>query len=814
MSAQPSPKRHKLGLALAGGGFRASLFHLGVLHRLAELDLLRYVEVLSTVSGGSIIGALYALLLKQRLDRPESRGRLSRDGYVALVDELHRILVRGVQRNLRTRLFLNPVGILRVLLTPRSLGQRMARLYERYVYRDAAHKLRRDGVWRRIMRPGWIPLADLHVKPGGATIEGGIEMYNRRIVDDAVRRPAGSRDAPGSVVTKLVLNATSLNSGARFWFSAVELGDWFLGHFRADEFDELHRRKALLEPPITLGQLEAALATAGDEVTVGGARYPRRCVALALWWRRRRQRARRGEAAAETVAPEGWEALFAVPAFPGRLATAPFGRLRLAKLHAWYVGPGAELQISGGLPPEGHWKRLWDEVERMDEPLAGDLRLAVEEDPALAEVLVAFVIELYYLRSAEVVASRFRQHWSRLSVGDAVGASACFPPVFPPYQELGFYDDAYVSRLGLTDGGVFDNVGLTALLDEECSHIIASDTGGLFDTVEQVSTGRLGMMGRIANILMADVGWKQRDLAYDRRRVSERITRHLAAHPADDSWRRFQEGWAVYGLAFFHISSPPIRLPADAAATEPAPLEPPIAGSRLARIRTDLDAFGDVEVAALVNHGYLMADRYLRREFHTSPYRDDRYWDTPPMLPLPLDVDEGVERIVRVGQARFGRALRLGAPLSWAVTGVAALALAGVIWLLRDNPVSLAGAFRWIAARAAGALEWTIPVPVSGWTERAWPLGAAVLVVTGAVVAWVIVRRVFRLRVAESLTQRGFVRAARRVAAVAQWARGVSGNLLWVVGGAPLWIALGSAVAAAVSYVFFHLPFMRATRRA
>ena len=51
-------EREKWGLALSGGGFRASFFHLGVLARLAEMDLLRRVEVISTVSGGSIIGAL------------------------------------------------------------------------------------------------------------------------------------------------------------------------------------------------------------------------------------------------------------------------------------------------------------------------------------------------------------------------------------------------------------------------------------------------------------------------------------------------------------------------------------------------------------------------------------------------------------------------------------------------------------------------------------------------------------------------------------------------------------------------------------
>jgi hypothetical protein len=56
----------KVGLALSGGGFRASFYHLGVLARLAELDLLRHVDVLSCVSGGSIVGACW-LMLRNRL---------------------------------------------------------------------------------------------------------------------------------------------------------------------------------------------------------------------------------------------------------------------------------------------------------------------------------------------------------------------------------------------------------------------------------------------------------------------------------------------------------------------------------------------------------------------------------------------------------------------------------------------------------------------------------------------------------------------------------------------------------------------------
>jgi TIR domain len=66
-AALESAFKGQVGLALSGGGFRASIFHLGVLAKLAELDLLRRVEVLSCVSGGSIVGAQYYLQLREEL---------------------------------------------------------------------------------------------------------------------------------------------------------------------------------------------------------------------------------------------------------------------------------------------------------------------------------------------------------------------------------------------------------------------------------------------------------------------------------------------------------------------------------------------------------------------------------------------------------------------------------------------------------------------------------------------------------------------------------------------------------------------------
>ncbi|MFI5171113.1 MAG: patatin-like phospholipase family protein [Chitinophagales bacterium] len=52
---------HKLGLSLSGGGYRAAAFHLGTLKKLNELKILDKVEVLSTISGGSITGAYYCI---------------------------------------------------------------------------------------------------------------------------------------------------------------------------------------------------------------------------------------------------------------------------------------------------------------------------------------------------------------------------------------------------------------------------------------------------------------------------------------------------------------------------------------------------------------------------------------------------------------------------------------------------------------------------------------------------------------------------------------------------------------------------------
>jgi len=58
----------RVGLALSGGGYRATAFHLGTLHKLHELGLLSRIDILSTISGGSIAGASYCVSSLQDFD--------------------------------------------------------------------------------------------------------------------------------------------------------------------------------------------------------------------------------------------------------------------------------------------------------------------------------------------------------------------------------------------------------------------------------------------------------------------------------------------------------------------------------------------------------------------------------------------------------------------------------------------------------------------------------------------------------------------------------------------------------------------------
>jgi predicted acylesterase/phospholipase RssA len=198
----------KVGLALSGGGFRASLYHLGVLAQLAELDVLRNVEVLSCVSGGAIVGAYYYLkvrhLLQQKLDKD-----ITREDYIQIVHEMIDEFLSGVQKNIRTRVAVNPLKNFRMFWsTNYSRTVRAAELYEQYLY-----SLVKDG--HKQAEPRY--LNDLTIAPLKETADGP--------EPDKSFNPKYQNWRRSAKVPILVLNAATLNTGHSWQFTASWMGE-------------------------------------------------------------------------------------------------------------------------------------------------------------------------------------------------------------------------------------------------------------------------------------------------------------------------------------------------------------------------------------------------------------------------------------------------------------------------------------------------------------------------------------------------------------------------------------------------------------
>lgn len=227
----------KLGIGLSGGGFRASLFHIGVLARLAELDVLRQVDVLSCVSGGSIVGAHYYLKVRQLL-MEKADDKIDRDDYIKLVKEMTDEFLEGVQRNLRTRLAGSFVGNLRMMFSRRySRSDRLANLYE-------------ENIYALIGDDGKRTMDELKIEPRDADLSFSPKSDNWR------RR---------NKVPVLVLNATSLNTGHNWQFTAGFMGESAFSVDDEIDGNWLLRRMSYSEAPkelqkIPLGQAVGASA--------------------------------------------------------------------------------------------------------------------------------------------------------------------------------------------------------------------------------------------------------------------------------------------------------------------------------------------------------------------------------------------------------------------------------------------------------------------------------------------------------------------------------------------------------------------------
>ncbi len=247
-------KQGRLGLALSGGGFRASLFHIGVLASLAESDELRHVQVISTVSGGSIIGAFYFLKLKFLFETKHD-DEIDKDDYIQIVREIESEFLTGVQQNLRMQIFSDFPSNWRMLTDPHySRTHRLGELYEKHFYQKEFFDEEKYQTARvKMAENRFIDSSELDksIDEIAATY---IENYWERVVDRYEQNQAMLDANNGSIfmqnlfvnpflnqdeafdfkldnwkrknkIPQLVLNATSVNTGHNFQFTASWMGE-------------------------------------------------------------------------------------------------------------------------------------------------------------------------------------------------------------------------------------------------------------------------------------------------------------------------------------------------------------------------------------------------------------------------------------------------------------------------------------------------------------------------------------------------------------------------------------------------------------
>lgn len=236
---------NRLGLCLSGGGFRASFYHIGVMAKMAELGTLKHVEVISTVSGGSIVGAAYYLILKELLES-KSDAQIQDSDYIEVVQKLEKHFLSAVQKNLRMRTFANIIKNIKMLLPGYSRSDAIGELYDSEIYAPLIDVGDRPiGMRDLLINPKDIPNGEF--KPGHETLGNKSRTHK---------------------VPVLVLNATSLNSGHNWCFTASWMGEvpprneYFRDMDKKDRYrrvyyDEIETRK---EKDFKLGKAVAASA--------------------------------------------------------------------------------------------------------------------------------------------------------------------------------------------------------------------------------------------------------------------------------------------------------------------------------------------------------------------------------------------------------------------------------------------------------------------------------------------------------------------------------------------------------------------------
>lgn len=197
----------------------------------------------------------------------------------------------------------------------------------------------------------------------------------------------------------------------------------------------------------------------------------------------------------------------------------------------------------------------------------------------------------------------------------AVAASSGFPPFYAPVEikiaperwSPGKDADLWRrtelrERMDLADGAVYDNLGLTALVQKRCETILVSDAGDAIDVVDALPFDWLSQAVRTLLIAMDQ-------------------SNKLRFGKLIEEYRREERKGAYWGI------SGPIKKRLEGEGKKPELLLDSEETRELGNMRTRLNRFTDEEQEKLINWGYALTDARMRRWVVSR--------DSPGSLPFP-----------------------------------------------------------------------------------------------------------------------------------------------------------------------------------
>lgn len=268
------------------------------------------------------------------------------------------------------------------------------------------------------------------------------------------------------------------------------------------------------------------------------------------------------------------------------------------------------------------------------------------------------------------------EHPRDIPLSVAVAASSALPGGLHPMSISGMYP---AHRIQLTDGGVHDNQGVQALIDDECSHALVSDTGGQLLTQEHASPSLLRVLLRTSSILYGRV--RQEQLF----RLMERPRRD--GLPAPLALVHLRRGVPVRLRHYARAEQPEddLRVPTDGSSSEFG--VHPDAMELLAELRTDLDSFSELESLALIGAAYRITGDVL---IHSGLGEGPPEEPLPPatgevpgldgIAPVLAEAPKEFRRHLKIGRSRFFKSLMVYRWPWWLMKAGIVAGLAAIIW--------------------------------------------------------------------------------------------------------------------------------------